>query len=125
MEKAGTDQRIAIAKLQTKKDARAYTEYEASVTAAQRAEQRDFAITSHLRQQQEIEQQQRDRSYQLAQIKAKIAAVKQQLSLVSVVTSPYSGTVKVIKVQKQTNNSLSVEITLAVISSPLEHPYYM
>lgn len=117
LEKAGTDQRIAIAKLQTKKDARAYTEYEASVTAAQRAEQRDFAITSHLRQQQEIEQQQRDRSYQLAQIKAKIAAVKQQLSLVSVVTSPYTGTVKVIKVQKQTNNSLSVEITLAVSGS--------
>lgn len=66
---------------------------------------------------QEIEQQQRDRSYQLAQIKAKIAAVKQQLSLVSVVTSPYTGTVKVIKVQKQTNNSLAVEITLAVSGS--------
>lgn len=114
LEKARAEQKVAIAKLQTKKDNRAYTEYEASITAAERAEQRNFASLSHLRQLQQADQQQRDRDYQLAQIQTKIATVKEKLSLVSVVTSPYSGTIKSIKVQKQTNNNLAVEITLAV-----------
>ncbi len=114
LEKARAEQKLAITKLQTKKDNRAYTEYKASITAAERAEQSNFASISHLRQLQQTDQQQRDRDYQLAQIKTKIATVKEKLSLVSFVTSPYSGTIKSIKVQKQTNNNLAVEITLAV-----------
>lgn len=114
LEKARADRRVAISKLQTKKDARAYTEYEASVTAAQRAEQNNFTAISRLQQLQGIAQQQRDRDYQLAQLQNKITEVKEQLSLVSVVTSPYSGVIKSVKVQRQTNNSLSVEITIAV-----------
>ena len=113
LEKARAEQKVAIAKLQTKKDNRAYTEYKASITAAERAEQSNFASISHLRQLQQTDQQQRDRDYQLAQIQTKIASVKEQ-SLVSLVTSPYSGTIKSIKVQKQTNNNLAVEITLTV-----------
>ena len=114
LEKARAEQTLAIAKLQTKKDNRAYTEYKASITAAERAEQSNFASISHLRQLQETDRQERDRDYQVAQIQTKIASVKEQLSLVSFVTSPYSGTIKSIEVQKQTNNNLVVEITLAV-----------
>lgn len=114
LEKARAEQTLAIAKLQTKKDNRAYTEYKASITAAERAEQSNFASISHLRQLQETDRQERDRDYQAAQIHTKIASVKEQLSLMSFVTSPYSGTIKSIEVQKQTNNNLVVEITLAV-----------
>lgn len=114
LEKARAEQKMAIAKLQTKKDNRAYTEYKASITAAERAEQSNFASISHLRQLQETDRQQRDRDYQVAQIQTKIASVKEQLSLMSFVTSPYSGTIKSIKVQNQTDNNLVVEIILAI-----------
>jgi multidrug resistance efflux pump len=111
-----------IARLQTKRDQRAYTEYEASVTAARQAEEKNQAAQNYSRQLQEGEQQQRDRSFQLAQITAKIAEVDNQLSSLSVVTSAYSGVVRRIKIQGQTNNNLSVELTLAVGGSPTAVP---
>lgn len=114
VEKATAEHQLAIARLQTKKDQRAYTEYEASVTTARRAEEGNQSRQSYARQMQEAEQQRRDRSFQIAQLKAKIGEVDNQLSSLSVVTSPYGGVVRRVKVQGQNNNSLSVELTLAV-----------
>lgn len=117
VEKARTDQQLAIARLQTKKDQRAHTEYEASVTAARRAEEKNQAAQSYSRQLQEAEQQRRDRSFQLAQIQAKIAEVDDKLRAISVVTSPYSGIIRRIKFQGQNNNTLSVELSLFINST--------
>lgn len=114
LQKARAEHQLAIAKLQTKKDTRAYAEYEASVTAARRAEEKNQAQQSYYRQLQDFQQQERDRSFQLAQLTSKIAEVDEKLSTISVVTSPYSGKVRRVKVVGQTNNSLSVELTLVV-----------
>lgn len=114
LQKTRGDYQLAIAKLQTKKDTRAYAEYEASVTAARRAEEKNQAQQSYYRQLQDFQQQERDRSFQLAQLTSKIAEVNEKLSTISVVTSPYSGKVRRVKVMGQTNNSLSVELTLVV-----------
>ncbi len=114
LQQARASHQLAIAKLQTRKDTRAYAEYEASVTAARRAEEKNQAQQSYYRQLQEAQQQERDRSFQLAQINAKVAEVDDQLRTLSVVTSPYSGTVRRVKVLQQTDNNLSVELTLVV-----------
>lgn len=114
LEKARAEQQLAIAKLQTKKDQRAYTEYEVSVTAARRAEERNQAEQGYSRQLQEAEQQRRERSFQIAQLRAKISEVDNQLSSLSVVTSPYGGVVRRVKVQGQNDNALSIKLTLAV-----------
>lgn len=114
LQKARAEHQLAIAKLQTKKDIRAYAEYEASVTAARRAEEKNQAQQSYYRQLQDFQQQERDRSFQLAQLTSKIAEVDEKLSTISVITSPYSGKVRRVKVIGQTNNSLSVELTLVV-----------
>lgn len=112
--KARDDYQLAIAKLQTKKDQRAYSEYEASVTAARRAEERNQAAENYSRQMQETEQQQRDRSFQVAQIQAKIADVDDKLRTISVVTSPYAGFVRRVKVLHQNDNTITAELTLVV-----------
>ncbi|MBE9193345.1 hypothetical protein IQ230_23980 [Gloeocapsopsis crepidinum LEGE 06123] len=114
VEKARSDLQVAIAKLQTKKDTRAHQEYEASIIAARRVEERNALQDSYSRNLLAAEQQERDRQFQLAQIKAKIDNVNTQLTNLSVVTSPYDGTVKVIKFRKQSNNDLLVELTLSV-----------
>lgn len=118
LEKSRAEQQLAIAKLQTKKDQKAYTQYEASITAARRAEERNQSIQNYSQQLTQAEQQQRDRSFQLAQLKAKIAEVDQQIATTSVVTSPYNATVRSIKIQKQTNNELTAELILVVSGNP-------
>jgi len=122
VQKAKADHQLAIAKLQTKKDQRAYTEYEASVTAARTAEEKNQAAQNYYRQMLEAEQQQRDRWFQLAQIQTKIAEVDKQLSSLSVIASPYNGVVQRLEIQDRTNNDLTIEITLAVASIPTAVP---
>ena len=114
LEKARADQQLAIARLQTKKDQRAYTEYEASVTAARRTEERNQAEQSYSRQFQDAEQQRRERDFQVAQISTKIAEVDDKLQTLSTVTSPYSGVIKRLKVVGQNDRNLSVELILSV-----------
>lgn len=114
VEKARSDLQVAIAKLQTKKDMRAHQEYEASIVTARRVEERNASQDSYSRNLLAAEQQERDRQFQLAQIKAKIDNVNNQLTNLSVVTSPYDGIIKAIKFRKQANNELLVELTLSV-----------
>lgn len=113
-EKARADLQVAIAKLQTKRDTRAYQEYDASINTARRAEEQNRAQESYARNLLEAEQQERDRAFTLSQIKAKINDVNNQLAALSIITSPYSGTIKSIKFQKQANSELLVELTLIV-----------
>jgi chromosome segregation ATPase len=114
LQQARANHQLALAKLQSKRDSRAFTEYEASITAARRAEEKNQAQQSYYRQLQSAEQQQRDRSFQLAQINAKVAEVDDKLRTLSVVTSPYTGIIRRVKVLQQTDNNLSVELTLVV-----------
>ena len=114
LEKARAEKQLAIARLQTKKDQRAYTEYEASVTAARQAQEHNQATQNYERQQQESEQQQRDRSFQIAQLQTKIAEVDNQLSVLSTVKSPYPGIIQRVTFTGQNDKNLSVEAVLIV-----------
>ncbi len=63
---------LAIGKLQSAKESRAYQEYQASVNAAQRVEQYNQAQLKYQRQLSEYEQRIRDRQFQTAQIQARL-----------------------------------------------------
>ena len=117
VEKAQSELQLAISKLQTAHDKRAYSEYEASVTAARRTEERNQAEANYETRVSEAEQHQRDRSFQVAQIQAKIAEVDNQLSALSTVKSPYTGTIRFIKILGQNDKNLSMEVILAINNS--------
>jgi hypothetical protein len=117
LEKARADLQIAIASLQSKKDQRAYDEYQASITGAQRAEERNRAQNAYLNQLATVQQQRREKDFQVMQIKSQISAVDEKLAALSTVTSPYDGTVRRIKFVRQNDNNLLVELTLAVNST--------
>lgn len=123
LEKARAGEQLVIAKLQTKKDGRAYAEYEASITAARRTEEKNQAQGSHQEQLNQVRQQQRDKDFQIAQLAAKISEAEEKLSALSVITSPYAGVVKRLKIVGQNDQNLSVELVLAIgATSPSSIP---
>jgi len=117
LEKARAEHQLAIAHLQSAKDRRAYQEYEASITEARRAEERNQTQQSYSRQLLEMEQHQRDRDFQIAQLKTKIAEVDEKLSQITAVTSPYNGKVRKIVWKGQSDRKLNVELTLDVVDT--------
>ena len=109
------DYQLAIGKLQTAKDSRAYQEYQASLAAAQRVEQMNTARSSYERQLAEYQQQLAGREFQEAQVKGKLNEVENAIANLSLVKSPYDGTVRRIKWLGQSpDGSLTAEITLMV-----------
>ncbi len=109
------DYQLAIGKLQTAKDSRAYQEYEASLATAQRVEQMNAVRSSYERQLAEYQQQLAGREFQEAQLKGKLNEVENAIANLSVVKSPYDGTVRRIKWLGQSpDGSLTAEITLIV-----------
>jgi len=114
VEKANSEHQLAISKLQTAHYKRAYQEYEYSITQARHAEERNQALQNHQRQLLEAEQHERDRSFQVAQIQAKIAESDNQLASLSVIKSPYPGTVQRIRFNGQNDKNLFVEVILVV-----------
>jgi multidrug efflux pump subunit AcrA (membrane-fusion protein) len=112
--KAQANVRLAQSRLDTARTKRGYDEYQNSITKARRAEETNQFNQSQVRQQQEYSQQLRDREFQLAQLKAKLGEIDQQISQLSIVRSPYAGTIRRIKNVSQTNQDLQFEITLVV-----------
>jgi biotin carboxyl carrier protein len=109
------DYQLAIGKLQTAKDSRAYQEYQASLAAAQRVEQMNAVRSSYERQLAEYQQQLAGREFQEAQLKGKLNEVENAIANLSMVKSPYDGTVRRIKWLGQSpDGSLTAEITLIV-----------
>jgi multidrug resistance efflux pump len=117
--KAQSNVRLAQSKLDTARTKRGYDEYQNSITKARRAEESNQFNQNQVRQQQEYSQQLRDREFQLAQLKGKLGEIDQQLNQLSIVRSPYGGTIRRIKNVSQTNQDLQFEITLVVSSAPI------
>ncbi len=109
------DYQLAIGKLQTAKDSRAYQEYQASLATARRVEHINTARSSYERQLADYQQQLAGREFQEAQLKGKLNEVENAIANLSVVKSPYDGTVRRIKWLGQSpDGSLTAEITLMV-----------
>jgi multidrug efflux pump subunit AcrA (membrane-fusion protein) len=108
----------AQAALQAAQDQRAYDEYLHSLQMARRADEQNQQALSRSAQVQAAAQAQRDREFQIAQLEAQIQTLDTQLANLSTVRSPYAGTIRRIKWLGQTDNTLSVEITLAVGDPP-------
>lgn len=114
--------KLAQSRLETVRDKRNYDEYQHSITKAQRIEESNQAAQAQARQQQEYQQQQRDRDFKTAQLEQQLAEVESKLLQLSTVRSPYSGTIRRIKQERQTDNTLSIELTLVRSDSTSASP---
>ena len=112
------DYQLAVGKLQSAKESRAYQEYQASVNSAQRVEQYNQAQLNYQRQLAEYEQRLTDKEFQITQVKSKLNEVENAIASLSQVKAPYGGTVRRIKWLGQSpDGSLTAEVTLMVRNS--------
>ena len=87
---------------------------DSSLNVGRRQEELNQQALYFANQRQEYEAQVRDREYQLAELQEKLGDVEQRLEELAIVTAPYRGQVRRIKWVGQNNNSLEVEVTLAI-----------
>ncbi len=73
------DYQLAVGKLQSAKNQRAYQEYQASLEAARRVEEVNQARSNYERQLAECQQRLGEREFQVAQVKAKLQEVDNAL----------------------------------------------
>lgn len=123
LEQLYRDLEAAQANLKQAQEQRAYQEYEHSLAMARRAEEENQQRLAYTEQLQRVEQQKRDREFQIAQLEAQLQDTESKLADLSTVRSPYGGTIRRVKWLGQSDNRLTVEITLAVSgNSPAASP---
>jgi multidrug efflux pump subunit AcrA (membrane-fusion protein) len=114
LEQLYRDLESAQAALKEAQEKRAYQEYEYTLAMARRAEEANQQRLAYNQQRQQAEQQRRDKAFQEAQLQAQLEDIEAKLSDLSTVRSPYAGSIRRVKWLGQSDNRLSVEITLAV-----------
>jgi multidrug efflux pump subunit AcrA (membrane-fusion protein) len=91
---------------------RQHQEYEHSLEISKRA----IALQqSELQRQEQIQQsarEQKEREFQIAQLEAQIQAIDTQVFALASIRSPFSGTIRRIKYEEQTDNNLVIELQL-------------
>ena len=108
---------LAMGKMQTAKSSRQYQEYQASIDTARRVEEMNQARLNYQRQLAEYEQRLSDREFQVSQVQTKLNEVDNAIATLSVVKSPYSGTVRrVFWLGQSPDGTLTAEVTLMVES---------
>ncbi len=108
---------LAMGKLQTARNSRQYQEYKASLDTARWVEEQNQARLNYQRQLAEYEQRLTDREFQTTQLQEKLNDIQNQIATISIVKSPYNGTVRRIKWLGQSpDGSLSAQVTLMVES---------
>jgi multidrug efflux pump subunit AcrA (membrane-fusion protein) len=116
------DLELAKAELKQAQEERAHQEYEHSLAMARRAEEANQQRLALNQQRQQAEQQRREKTFQEAQLQAQIETINAKLSDLSTVRSPYAGTIRRVKWLGQSDNRLTVEITLAIGGSASPSP---
>ena len=108
---------LAMGKMQTAKDSRKYQEYQASLNSVRRVEEMNQARLNYQRQLAEYEQRLTDREFQVTQLQEKLNDIENAIAILSVVKSPYAGTVRRVRWLGQSpDGSLTAEVTLMVKS---------
>jgi chromosome segregation ATPase len=96
---------IAQAQLRSAKELRDKAEYEHRITLARRAEEENQAAIA-------LSNQKLEREFKLAQLKENLSATEEKLNAIAQIRSPYSGTIKRIKMDKQTDGKLTAVLYL-------------
>ncbi|MGV2830746.1 hypothetical protein [Myxosarcina sp. GI1(2024)] len=109
------DYQLAMGKMQSAKDSRKYQEYQASINSARRVEEMNQARLNYQRQLAEYEQRLTDREFQVTQLQEKLNDIENAIATLSVVKSPYAGTVRRVNwLGQSSDGSLTAEVTLMV-----------
>jgi len=105
VELARSELELAQAKYRTAKERRANEEYQQRIELARRQEEANKnAIAAST--------QKLDREYKLAQLKDQTAQIEEQIAQLTQIKSPYNGRIKRIKTESQSNNNITVALTL-------------
>jgi len=105
VELARAELELAQAKYRTAKERRANEEYQQRIESARRQEEANKnAIAAST--------QKLDREYKLAQLKDQAAQIEEQTAQLTQIKSPYNGRIKRIKTESQSNNNITVALTL-------------
>jgi hypothetical protein len=111
------DYQLAMGKMQSAKDSRKYQEYQASLNSVRRVEEMNQARLNYQRQLAEYEQRLTDREFQVTQLQEKLNDVENAIATLSMVKSPYAGTVRRVKwLGQSADGTLTAEVTLMVRS---------
>lgn len=122
---AAIEVNLAEGKLITAKQERQQKEYQHSLDVAKRIEEANTAqsfyqrqvaenLIAYQRQSSDYEKEQRERDYRLTQTRLQLSAIDDNISKLSVIRSPYDGTVRRIKFTGQVDNKLGVDISIVV-----------
>jgi hypothetical protein len=120
---AGTQRRIteaeaaisqSEAKLSTSQSDRQQKEYEHSLKLAEIAERDQQRELERNRQAQEYQKQERDREFQIAQLQTQLQSLDEKIKDVSAILSNHTGKIRKIRIAKQDNNGLHVDIQLSI-----------
>lgn len=123
---------LAEGKLITARQERQQKEYQHSLDVARRIEEANTAqsfyqrqvaenLIAYQRQSSDYEKEQRERDYRLTQTALQLSAIDDSISKLSVIRSPYEGTVRRVKFTGQTDNKLGVDISI-VVSVNVDRP---
>jgi biotin carboxyl carrier protein len=95
----------AQSRLRAAKENRELAEYNHRITISRRAEEENQVAIN-------VANQKLDREFKLAQLREQLSAVEEKLNGIVQVKSPYSGTIKRIKFDRQTDGKLAVTLYL-------------
>lgn len=123
---------LAEGKLITARQERQQKEYQHSLDVAKRIEEANTAqsfyqrqvaenLIAYQRQSSDYEKEQRERDYRLTQTALQLSAIDDSISKLSVIRSPYEGTVRRVKFTGQIDNKLGVDISI-VVSVDVDRP---
>ena len=97
----------AQSRLREAKERREMEEYQQRITISRRVEEENQAAIS-------VSNQKLDREFKLAQLRENLSATEEKLNAIVQVKSPYSGNIKRIKFDKQTDGKLGVTLYLDI-----------
>ena len=126
LENARSRLALAEGELEHAKYQRSQDEYQYSVTLSRRIEEQAESQRRYQEGRQRAQEEERDKRYKISQITVQLGVVDDALSNLGEVRSPYTGTIRKIKVEGQQGNEIQVEITLdpggAAASTPASNP---
>lgn len=116
LDEAIADLALAEGRLQTAKSERANLEYQHQLNLARRIEEQNTARSFYEQKLLQVREQERERDYRISQINLDIQGIEDKIASLSVVRSPYAGTIRRIKNTGQSGNIINFELSILTSS---------